>query len=78
MTAVLGAPLDTDGARGSRQGDACWVLRDPGGEPFGAQGDVFDALAHAASAPVEVPAEPKIFPRASASSSSLKCPCSSS
>ncbi|SDC93865.1 hypothetical protein F610DRAFT_03125 [Streptomyces sp. LaPpAH-199] len=54
------------------------VLRDPGEEPFGAQDDGFDALAHTASVPVEVPAEPEIFPRASASSSSLKGPCSSS
>ncbi len=65
------------GTRG-RQRDASWVLRDPGEEPFGAQDAGFDALAHAASVPVEVPAEPTIFPRASASSSSPKGPCSSS
>lgn len=78
MTAVLCAPLDTDGGTRGRQRDASWVLRDPGEEPFGAQDDGFDALAHAAFVPVEVPAEPTIFPRASASSSSLKGPCSSS
>ncbi len=54
------------------------VLRDPDGEPFRVKDDGLDALAHAASAPLEEPAEPKIFPCASASSSSLKAPCSSS